>query len=204
MRLRVVGDTHGEREPITKMLQTCNSYALTIQLGDFGVGFGAEAYLPRVSSDRFKVLPGNHDNYSLLAQYPHNLGRFGVFEFAGYKIFYVGGAYSIDQHSRIEGVSWWRNEELSYVEAEECLQLWETVCKNVALVLSHDGPPEFTKHILKSMPEDTHTGRLLQEMYKIHQPKQWIIGHWHKSFRKKIGKTAFRCLNIDEEMVLDF
>jgi hypothetical protein len=202
MTLRLKSDVHADHQEITEMLQTCHLYDLTIQIGDFGAGFGAEAYLHLVSSEKFKVLFGNHDNYSILSQYPHNMGRFGILEFAGKKIFFVGGAYSIDRHHRKEGISWWPDEELNYVETEECLQLWEREFNNVDLVISHDGPPEFTKHIKRFMPMDTHTGRLLQEIYKIHQPKQWVIGHWHRAFSKKIGNTEFRCLKIGEEMMM--
>ena len=73
MELRIVGDLHGDHFAIIEVLQSCHLYDLTIQLGDFGVGFGAECYLPLVSHDKFRVLQGNHDNSSILARYPHDL-----------------------------------------------------------------------------------------------------------------------------------
>jgi len=204
MELRLVGDLHGDHFAIIEVLQSCHLYDLTIQLGDFGVGFGAECYLPLVSHDKFRVLQGNHDNSSLLARYPHDLGRFGVFEFGKKKIFYVAGAWSIDYGNRTPGLSCWPDEELSLKESDDCLDLWEEVCGEIDIVLSHDGPPNFTQNIKKEFPIETHTGRLLWEMWKIHAPPKWIIAHWHRSFSKTIGKTKFQCLDINEEKIISW
>ena len=203
-KLRLIGDVHGNHNVIIDALQTCHQFDLTIQLGDFGAGFGAEAYLPLVSGDKFKVLHGNHDNYDKLISHPHNLGRFGVFDFAGKKIFFVAGAWSIDQQFRKEGVSWWQNEELSTKEAIECLDLWDAECKNIDILLSHDGPSICTQHILKAWPTSTHTGKLLDEIFKIHAPPVWRFGHWHKCFSIKIDNTDFKCLNINEAEVIEW
>lgn len=61
-KLRLIGDLHADHDAINDVLQSCHHYDLTIQLGDFGAGFGAEAYLPLISPNTFKVLQGNHDN----------------------------------------------------------------------------------------------------------------------------------------------
>jgi Calcineurin-like phosphoesterase len=203
MLLRLIGDVHGDHHAINQILQSCHRYDLTIQIGDYGAGFGAEAYLPLVSPEKFRVLHGNHDNPHILSKYPHDLGRFGILEFGDKKIFYVAGAWSIDYHLRTPGYSWWSDEELSFSECEECLKLWEENCETIDYVISHDGPPNFTQHIKGEYPIETQTGRLLWEMYKIHQPSFWYIGHWHKSFTKVIGNTKFTCLNINEDIVLD-
>lgn len=203
MTLRLIGDVHGQHQAINNILQSCHRYDLTIQLGDFGAGFGAEAYLPLISHEKFRVLHGNHDNPQILARYPHDLGRYGIFDVGGKKIFFVSGAWSIDYQWRTPGVSWWSDEELSLIECEECLKLWEANCKDISYVLSHDGPPNFTQHILGSFPVETQTGRLLWEMYKIHEPPMWFIGHWHKSFAKQIGNTMFNCLDINEKFVIE-
>ncbi len=202
--LRLMGDVHGDPKAINELVQSCDRYDLSIQVGDFGVGFGAETFLDRVSSEKLRVLHGNHDNWDILKKYPHDLGRFGVFEFASKKIFYVAGAWSIDHALRAPGFDWWPTEELSYDEASKCLDLWESVCGDIDLVITHDAPPNVGYHILGHFPTDTHTGRLLWEMFKIHNPPMWRFGHWHKTFRKTIGTTDFKCLNINEVEVLNF
>jgi hypothetical protein len=203
-KLRLIGDLHADHNAINDALQTCHHYDLTIQLGDFGAGFGAEAYLPLISPNTFKVLQGNHDNPTLLADFPHNLGRFGVFDLGDKKIFFVAGAWSIDVVLRTPNVNWWDNEQLSYKEAEDCLSLWENVCKDIDLVISHDGPDIFTKLIKKALPTKTFTASLLGELYNIHQPPLWRIGHWHRSIQAQIGDTHFKCLNLNEEEILEW
>lgn len=204
MKLRLVGDVHGDHQAINQMMQSCHHYDLTIQLGDFGVGFGAEAYLNNVSPDTLRVLHGNHDDPQLLAKYPHDLGRFGVYKFGDKNIFYVAGAWSIDFKWRTPGISWWNDEELSLKEAGECLDLWEKICNDIDIVISHDGPPHVTALIKGEYPIETNTGRILYEMWKIHEPPHHLFGHWHKSFSKKINNTHYRCLSINEEFVFDF
>jgi len=204
MNLRLCGDLHGDSQKINKLLQSCHNYDLTIQLGDFGAGFGAEKYLDNVSSDIFRVLHGNHDDPSILARYPHNLGRFGIFEIGKKKIFFIAGAKSIDIESRTPGYDWWPNEELSFQECDECLTLWEENCKEIDMVISHDGPIPCTQLILKTAPFNTFTGRLLWEIWKIHKPPMWYFGHYHKPFKKKIQSTMFQCLDINETIVLSF
>ena len=203
-KLRLVGDLHGDSSQIIKMIKTSSDYDLTIQLGDFGAGLGAEKYLDEVDHTKLRILHGNHDNPDVLESYPHNLGRFGTFEFAGKLIFFVAGAYSIDVEDLIPGVSWWDNEELSYREGLSCLSLWESVCKDVDLVLSHDIPYEVRTMFRSFEPIATLTSELLSQMSEIHSAPLWRFGHWHKTWSAKIGATEFRCLNINEEEVIEW
>lgn len=203
MKLKLIGDVHGNHNYILNAMQTAHLYDLTIQLGDFHVGFGAEAYLPNVSSDKFKFIHGNHDNPKLCNNYKHHLGRYGVYEQDGKRIFFVAGAHSPDFGTRVPGLSMWYDEQLSPTEAELCLQLWEKECKTIDLVISHDGPPNFTMLLKGFFPDESTTTKLLWEIWKIHEPPIWVHGHWHRSFTKQIGNTKFISLNIGEELELD-
>jgi hypothetical protein len=129
---------------------------------------------------------------------PYFLGDYGLLPGSDGKVFFVRGAWSIDKAYRREGISWWRNEELSYKEANDCLDYWEHNCSNVELVLSHDAPINVACSILKQYPVETTTGILLYEMLKIHEPKQWFHGHYHVQWQKKMGNTQFRCLDINQ------
>ena len=206
MKLRLKGDIHGDIHQIDGLKQDYLNYDLTIQIGDYGIGFGnhIDFSLNEFQSDRFKVLAGNHENYEILAQYPHNLGRFGNFEFGGKNIFFVQGAWSIDYQHRTPGLSWWATEELTMKEADECLDLWEEVKDTIDIVITHDGPPNVTMNFLNGrMPVETLTGKVLWEMWKIKNPPRWLFGHWHLSDTRKLGDTIFQCLNINEEVVID-
>lgn len=201
MKIRLCGDVHGDNQVINRWIQD-HQFDLTIVLGDFGAGFGSEKMLNHADPDKFKVLFGNHDNYNILAEYPHNMGRFGQFEFGGINFFFVGGAWSIDYEFRTPGFDWWENEELSYKESNDCLDLWDEVKNDVDIVLSHDCPISVAHNILGFWPNQTHTSALLQEMYKIHQPKRWYFGHYHKGKTINHQDTVFRCLNINETVLI--
>ncbi len=33
-----------------------------------------------------------------------------------------------------------------------------------------------------------------QAMFEIHQPENWVFGHWHTNFKQCINNTKFKCL----------
>ena len=203
MKLRLISDIHGNLHKINEIRQSVHRYDLTVQLGDYGIGFGVNSTLDTIDSDRFKILFGNHDDFDALSKYPHALDRYGILEFAGEKIFYVGGAQSIDRDRRTPGLNWWTNEQLEYREVNDCLDLWEANCANIDLVLSHDCPINVGQSVLGFFPNENTTNRLLYEIWKIKESKEWYFGHYHRIFNKQIGKTNFHCLPINGEVVLE-
>ena len=103
-------------------------------LGDVGVcwdGGKRDALLKRFPVTTLFV-DGNHENFTLLNDYPvtewhggnvHkiepdiiHLMRGQVFEIEGKKIFTMGGAHSTDKMYRTERVSWWAEEDPSKEE----------------------------------------------------------------------------------------
>jgi len=203
MTLRLLGDVHGDQHTINDWLSDYLNYDLNISVGDFGIGFGASYIFDEADPNRFKICAGNHDNYSLLKQHPHNLGDFGVFEFGDKKIFFVRGARSIDAIRRTPGIDWWPDEELDLGQSYDCLDLWEKECDGVDFVISHDCPLNATNIIHHSWPEESHTGTLLWHMWRHHEPPAWYFGHHHRDWSQMIGRTYFHCLNIGKELVIE-
>lgn len=203
MKIRLLGDLHGDPVKINKLKQSLHFYDLTIQLGDFGIGFGAEQYLKNTDSEKLKILLGNHDHWEELEKFPHALDRYGILELNGKKIFYIGGAYSQDISERIPGLSWWYSEQLSLRELEDCLTLYENNCQEIDIMLSHDCPINCGQNILGYFPYENTTNKLLYEAWKIKEPKLWFFCHYHRQFVKKIGNTNFQCLSINEEFILE-
>ena len=205
MRLRLLGDVHGDIRPVIKQYDR-SDYDQLIQVGDFGFRDTYSKYLKLFDSEKLRILPGNHDDYDALVEpeyAPYFLGDYGLLDGTDGKVFYVRGAWSIDKAYRREGVSWWKNEELSFRQTYECLDLWEQVGANVEVVLSHDAPINIATFVLGQYPIETTTGKLLYEMWKMHQPKFWFFGHHHKNWAKKYGLTTFRCLNINEATTIE-
>jgi hypothetical protein len=189
----IVGDLHGKYNDYLALL-TRFSEESSVQIGDFGFGFRPVPTLPK-NAHFFR---GNHDSPDAARSNSHYLGDYGIREIDGVKFFFLGGAWSIDYKWRTEGISWWRDEELSCSELTDAVALYEK--EKPDIVLSHDGPHQATDLILarltlhKERPINTRTGSALTHMFRIHQPKTWIFGHWHVNWNENILGTEFRCL----------
>lgn len=212
-RLGVQGDLHGIIKCFNDSKESCRLTDLYVQIGDFPIGWGQDSLLHEMDPTVYKVLGGNHDNYDVLSQWPHNLGDFGVFDLGdtGKKAFFVRGAWTpLFLYNAIPGINWWPNEELSREKMEACLDLWKQECENVEIVLSHDCPLNITHAILNPYGDSSdtiyssNTSELLYEMWKYHEPPTWVFGHYHKKFEKMVGRTNFICLYIGEERFFDF
>lgn len=139
------------------------------------------------------VVAGNHDDYDFAPQTSCYLGDFGTLPFTE-EVFFVRGADSIDKQDRVEGVSWWRNEELTQKQGYEALEAYAKA-KPYA-VLSHDCPQSVANDVWRLPP--SRTRQLLQTMFETHQPEKWFFGHHHNRMRLQVDRTEFRCLGINE------
>lgn len=184
----LLGDIHGNIN-IYRMILDEHRDKTTICLGDFGF---KKEYKFLGDPERNKLLMGNHDDYNNIPS--HSLGDYGIFN----DIFFVRGAFSIDWRYRVMDINWWTNEELTYLEGKGCLDLWRANPQDT--VISHDCPEiiynEFYEN--KRPYGISRTQVLLQMMFDIHKPKQWIFGHHHRSWNKTIDGCDFRCLNMYE------
>lgn len=192
-----VGDVHGRLNSLPKLGHP------VVQIGDMGIGFveskDDEQQLRR--RDDLWFIRGNHDDPAACRSHPRYLGDWGQHDF----MFWVSGAWSIDQNFRVEGVSWWREEELNYEESRRAFD--DYVAARPRLMISHDGPAcLFTKGgpMELAMFQTTSTSSLLQTMLEAHQPEFWLFGHHHKSRSFTLGSTHFRCLNVEEQVTLCF
>src|SRR5579859_5186622 len=201
MRLRFIGDVHGKIDKYQEILRKFTG-SLLFKIGDMGVGFSGTPMLQKeIMGDTHKWIRGNHDDPDKCAQLIDRgyLGKFGYIK--EFDLFYVGGAFSIDRVWRTPGVSWWEGEENSYPELAAAINLYERV--KPKYVFSHDTASSAATWLLTSqghrlykMPSaDSRTAVALEQMFQIHQPKEWVFGHYHisKSFEWK--GTKFTCVN---------
>lgn len=192
-----IGDVHGYFEEYFNHLKVFGSQK-SIQLGDFGFGFGKN--IPGSWDMNHRFIRGNHDDPAACNAHPNHLGNYGVTEDG---IFFVGGGYSIDatwrksvQHEYSYPI-WWEDEEIAESEFEKILKLYETTKPKI--VVSHDCPSEIrvTLPTIKnssSFRNRTSDG-LLSAMFKVHSPELWVFGHYHESFDLlSIEGTRFVCL----------
>jgi hypothetical protein len=192
----LIGDIHGR---FVEYFEVIKDLEESIQLGDFGLGFGNRNFGDDYYKEEVKKYPnhkfirGNHDNPQVCNSMPNCLGDFGYIE--KLDLFYVAGAYSIDRHIRIEGVDWWKEEELDYATFQKVVDLYEQV--KPSIVISHDCPMDVIPY-MSGKPIRNSTSSNLNYLFYKHQPKKWYFGHHHLSKDLLIEKTNFICLDIFE------
>lgn len=142
-------------------------------------------------------IDGNHDNHRLIAEYPvvewngghvHeidsdilHLMRGEIFTIEGKTFFTFGGAYSIDQYRRTEGVSWWPEEMPS---AEEYARGWANLQAHgyaIDVILTHTAP----RYAIEAMRMELFEGEedlqnYLQEVAENVAYDAWYCGHFHE------------------------
>jgi len=205
---------HGKLRRYINLTKECE---YSVQIGDMGFH-----YWPLVDENidptRHKFFGGNHDDYDILESEfcpSHCLGDFGAVDLGGIRFFFVRGGFSIDRAWRTRAMAygepkcWWAQEELPEYKLDEARELYRKVKPD--LVLTHEPPRSIcdllgNPEVLRSFGHDpktftTRTSIALERMFAIHQPKQWIFGHFHKSWSQKLLETRFICL--DELEYLD-
>lgn len=193
--ITLIGDAHAKTFNLYRIQDKTNR---SIQLGDYGCGFVKVIERPK----QHKFIRGNHDDPAVARAHPNYLGDFGYLP--DEKIFYIGGADSIDKDMRIYGVDWWVDEELSVEDFDKAIKLYEEI--KPPIIISHECPASANTTLLKSLMGDyflmkgvlksSRTCQALQTMLEIHAPNLWVFGHYHinKQFKVEGFKTKFQCL----------
>lgn len=190
--ITLVGDIHGKYKRMHEIIREKNKHEYIVALGDVGFDFST---LDNVDPDKFKIVGGNHDNYDKIINIPHYLGDYGYTTLNGISFYFYRGAYSIDRQYRTIGIDWWEDEQNNIETFMKARELYREIKPDI--FLAHDCPdfmvPEYIGPYAKRY--ENITGWALGELYKIHQPKLFIHGHYHVSKNTQYGDTKFVCLN---------
>lgn len=200
MKLVCIGDVHGKTHIYQKMLRQKYQGVRSVQLGDMGIGFkGVGLHEMEMNHRWFR---GNHDWPEKCRANTNYLGDFGGEPDTG--LFWVAGAQSIDRQFRIEGVTWWPDEEMSYDELGRVFDLYRQVKPRV--MLSHETPNKAGEVLLRDLMGGyffakagcirSRTAQALQNMLDEHQPEIWCHGHYHvdKEYTVPGYATKFVCI----------
>jgi predicted phosphodiesterase len=197
--ITLVGDIHGKYKRMHEIIREKNKHEYIVALGDVGFDFST---LDNVDPDKFKIVGGNHDNYDKIINIPHYLGDYGYTTLNGISFYFYRGAYSIDRQYRTIGIDWWEDEQNNIETFMKARELYREIKPDI--FLAHDCPdfmvPEYIGPYAKRY--ENITGWALGELYKIHQPKLFIHGHYHVSKTTQYGDTKFVCLNELETYLL--
>jgi len=154
-----IGDVHGEWRQLeyvlNKIVERQHNPDAIIQVGDFGWNFyGNDTWVP--DQELMENLPfpmiaidGNHENFDLLEKnngwgvnYFRHVKRGEVFQVGNITCMGFGGATSIDRHHRIQGQTWWPQENITYRQVNEALNY----AGKIDLIVTHEKPEQFPGH----------------------------------------------------------
>ena len=220
----LIGDVHGKWAEYGAIVHMTKGP--TIQLGDMGFGFSEcrkGTQLPGTNKDRF--VRGNHDSPDIAREHPRYLGDIGYHA----PVFFISGGFSIDWFNRKLGVSWWEGEQLPEVQLESAIQLYQETKPRI--VISHDAPTSAAETLLNLKLAESGSSmyggggymqgyygaklegvafsrmsKAMERMLQIHQPEQWIFGHFHctEDFQVKNYDTRFHILGELAHRKFDF
>lgn len=198
--ITIVGDVHGFTKTYQKYIRRLPEGQRSVQIGDMGLGFEGVGLHDMGSEHKF--FRGNHDSPAKCKEHPNYYGDYGYA--AADRIFHVAGAWSIDRAWRVEGRTWWADEELSYQELGDVIDIYRLL--KPRFVLSHEAPAKAANVLLSNLLgpyflakgecANSRTAQALQSMLEFHAPEKWIFGHYHvdKTFRVPGFDTEFICL----------
>ncbi|MDR2115572.1 MAG: metallophosphoesterase [Planctomycetaceae bacterium] len=196
-----IGDVHGNINEYLKLIQ---DEEYSIQLGDMGFDY-SELY--NIDTKHHRFVPGNHENYPVLNVWlrkPNTFPVHGLFEMNDVKIFAFRGAFTIDQYRRVEGVDWFRDEELEQEELHKTVD--NIVEAKPKIIVSHDCPAAVCNILIKKGMGDivkhaptyvpSRTQQAMQSALDLLsvKPRYWIFGHHHVWFSELIEGTHFVCV----------
>jgi hypothetical protein len=222
----VVGDVHGDISFASAVCRAAESLDITniFQVGDFGIWDHTDDgvyFLDKLNENsslrgvNWYVTLGNHENYDRVENYQALttqtfipvrdhitiLGnKTAVFDMDGVKFASVGGAYSIDKYARIEGKSWWRNEEIKFSDIL-MLQNLIDITGRVDILFTHDSPttlPEWDGFI-KDDPYSQGHRKMLDRVGEIARPAFWFHGHYHRAVQYQFGDAHVVGLGANPE-----
>lgn len=163
---------------------------------------------------------GNHENHKVLNALPvttawggrvheitpycFHLLRGEVYNIQGFKIFAMGGAYSVDKGYRKPDVSWWEEELITQDDYNNAMSNLERHHNKVDYIVTHTCPTPVAKELEKCLPpyDVGLWGRkkfdpscaFLEDIRHQVQFKDWVYGHFHIDNTLVYEGQQFRCL----------
>lgn len=185
-----------------------------IVTGDFGWTWDTDSIkeiAKRFRKAQFTILfcDGNHDNHFLLDNMQveeyngarvHYLSRNIIHVMRGEvlalpeaKIFFFGGAESVDKFRRIENVSWWAREYPNYAEMENGISNLQKHDNKVDLIVTHDCPSRIHRMVVGNKTHFPANGlnSFFDNLTDLVDFKQWWFGHHHVD---RLYNGKYKCM----------
>lgn len=207
VRMMVVGDTHGGANYVASKASVARDLGCDRMLvvGDFGMwpGWDGVAYLDAVNdiahefNQHIFALPGNHEdhvqwNFWLNMGLPTSSGftyirdrllispKINFWKWGDKRYAITGGAVSIDKGYRIEGKSWWRDEEFTDENLKSVLKYGGP---KIDYLFSHDCSDNTPwRSRLKPDLESQLNRQRIDKAINHLQPRLHFHGHMHTKY----------------------
>jgi predicted phosphodiesterase len=218
----ITGDTHSDFRRFNSKNMT-KEISYLIIAGDFG---GIWSTNPEDKNENYWldwlndkpwetiVCLGNHENYERIYQLPleQHLGNpmykvrdkiwiaqhGNVYNIEDMKIFFFGGAESIDKEGRLNRISWWQEEIPSYADYQRGIESLKAVKGEVALVISHTAPTEAVASFGFPEKETDPTIKMLNAMEELLEDDiSFFFGHFHENKVIEGKRRKYICLYED-------
>jgi len=209
--IQLIGDIHGNvQKAIYLLTQRSLNTEHVFFLGDIGFGFPEfdkkkfYEILTHHQRTSFYLIQGNHDNADEMEDFSNVMV---VSSHTGAKVInlfdndflLIPGALSVDRKQRIEGLSWWANEQMSSVQYERTIEQ----AVNANYILSHDAPLRsyfgFFHNTEVSISNRALDVILEENMYN-RIAKRWFHGHLHKNYQANFGSILVNGLANDTDL----
>lgn len=142
---------------------------------------------------------GNHENYDAIERYPIEEWNGGkvrrirehvlylmngqIFTIDGIRFFIMGGATSVDKIFRVEGESWWPQEEPDKEVFQEAFDNLGKVGNKVDYVITHTIPEKVRRTVFEAYSDfvnyDSGVERFLDLIMENVVFEKWFAGHIH-------------------------
>ena len=203
-RLFITGDTHGmndirkltnENFPIQEELDKSDVLCIAGDAAICWTGGNTDKQLQKWYEDKpftTLVIDGNHEGHELLSKLPiiekfggkvHQISnsvfyaiRGEIYTINGKKILTLGGAESTDKQYRVEGYSWWKDEEITERDISYAFHKLKKYDFSIDYIISHTGGSEICRQ-LGFTP--TISDYLLDKILTISIYKKHYLGHYH-------------------------
>lgn len=210
----VTGDCHQDLSKLFTFAEKMelNEDDIIIVLGDMGICWRSdredfnhctEAWENFEYKCNLYWIDGNHENFDIIKELPiennirkcsehiYMLMRGRHYNFEGLDILTIGGADSVDRYRRIEGISWWKDEQITDADIADIDTSIE-----YDYVFTHTAPQsifnDYKVYLADVNADSDETSALkLDEVKSKIKFKHWWFGHHHTDINLD---NQFSCL----------
>lgn len=204
-----IGDLHGNFGPMNDFISTLNESKdyIFLQCGDWGYFPGYVKFQKLRLKNNMMMFwcPGNHEHWDKLEKLGLEITEllpnlfycpFGtsITLPTDDKVLFVGGADSIDKAARIEGVSWFRQEIITYAEINRLNE-----DEQYDIIISHTAPEYFNLDLGPIPGYKDCSCDALNLVHDFYNPKLWIFGHFHQYMKGRYKNTNWYGLSENRD-----